>query len=96
MLLQRSSDQYTFCARVPKGLCAEMVTVYVKRGCRLAVVADAWHLEHDAHYKWEIAFTPEDVNLRAAHVVLDVSGNLTLTVPRRAYASESCALPMFL
>lgn len=47
MFMQRSSEQYTFCARVPKGLSTEMVTVYVKRGCRLAVVADAWHLEHD-------------------------------------------------
>lgn len=47
MFMQRSSEQYTFCARVPKGLSTEMVTVYVKRGCRLAVIADAWHLEHD-------------------------------------------------
>ncbi|KAH9914606.1 uncharacterized protein B0H18DRAFT_886452 [Fomitopsis serialis] len=96
MLMQRSSDQYTFCARVPKGISTEMVTVYVKRGCRLAIVADAWHLEHDAHFSWEIAFTPKDVNLGGVHVVLDASGNLTLTVPRRGYASESCALPMFL
>lgn len=47
MSMQRSSEQYTFCARVPEGLSTEMVTVYVKRGCRLAIVADAWHLEHD-------------------------------------------------
>ncbi|KZT67912.1 hypothetical protein DAEQUDRAFT_672243 [Daedalea quercina L-15889] len=97
MFMQRSSEQYTFCARVPKGLSTEMVTVYVKRGCRLAVVADAWHLEHDAHYNWEIAFMPDDVNLRRVHVVLDVSGNLTVTVPRRRIRpSESCALPIFL
>ncbi|EPT05459.1 hypothetical protein FOMPIDRAFT_1110889 [Fomitopsis schrenkii] len=96
MFMQRSSEQYTFCARVPKGLSTEMVTVYVKRGCRLAVVADAWHLEHDAHCKWEIGFTPGDVNLSAVHVLLDASGNLTLNVPRRGLVSEEHALPTFL
>ncbi|KAI0725595.1 hypothetical protein C8Q72DRAFT_851272 [Fomitopsis betulina] len=95
MSMQRSSEQYTFCARVPEGLSTEMVTVYVKRGCRLAIVADAWHLEHDAHHKWEIGFTPEDVNLGAVHVLLDVSGNLTLNVPRRGRVCAEQSVPIF-
>ena len=31
-------------------LAPEMITVSARRGARLAVVADAWHLEHDCEY----------------------------------------------
>lgn len=31
-------------------LASEMITVSARRGGRLAVVADAWHLEHDCEY----------------------------------------------
>lgn len=48
-----------------------------------------------AHHKWEIGFTPEDVNLGAVHVLLDVSGNLTLNVPRRGRVCAEQSVPIF-
>ncbi|KAH9970553.1 hypothetical protein BGW80DRAFT_1175997, partial [Lactifluus volemus] len=52
----------------------EMITVSARRGARLAVVADAWHLEQDCHYEWHIGFPQPDVNLGAVRARLERMG----------------------
>jgi hypothetical protein len=39
-------------------LAPEMITVSARRGARLAVVADAWHLEHDCEFWWHFFICP--------------------------------------
>jgi len=54
-------------------LASEMITVSARRGGRLAVVADAWHLEHDCEYP-----TPFSLffffcgNLRSLHSLIGI------------------------
>jgi hypothetical protein len=36
---------------------SEMITVSARRGGRLAIVADAWHLEHDCQYLSDVSFS---------------------------------------
>ncbi|KAI0306183.1 hypothetical protein B0F90DRAFT_1624016 [Multifurca ochricompacta] len=65
-------------------LAPEMITVSARRGGRLAVVADAWHLEHDCHYEWNVAFPPSGVDLRTVRARFGEDGLLVIDVPRRA------------
>ncbi|KAH9998917.1 hypothetical protein BJV77DRAFT_978028 [Russula vinacea] len=64
-------------------LASEMITVSARRGGRLAVVADAWHLEHDCHFEWHFAFPQPDVDLGAVQARLGKDGILVIDVPRR-------------
>ena len=51
-------------------LAPEMVTVSVRRGGRLVVVADAWHLEHDCEWRsagWGIPFPFSFLCFSAGH-----------------------------
>ncbi|KAI0247664.1 hypothetical protein BJV78DRAFT_1243865 [Lactifluus subvellereus] len=73
-------------------LSPEMITVSARRGARLAVVADAWHLEHDCHYEWHIAFSQPDVNLGAVRARFGEDGMLVIDVPRRPQASRTICL----
>lgn len=45
--LQSTSMQHQFSAQLCQGLSPEMVTVYAKRGSRVAVVVDAWNAEKE-------------------------------------------------
>ncbi|KAF8486290.1 hypothetical protein DFH94DRAFT_850349 [Russula ochroleuca] len=62
---------------------SEMITVSARRGGRLAVVADAWHLEHDCHFEWHFAFPGPDIDLEAVRARLGKDGILVIDVPRR-------------
>ncbi|KAH9053007.1 hypothetical protein EDB83DRAFT_2225861 [Lactarius deliciosus] len=64
-------------------LAPEMVTISARRGGRLAVVADAWHLEHDCHYEWHVALPPKEVDLGAVRARFGDDGTLVIDVPRR-------------
>ncbi|KAH9167862.1 hypothetical protein EDB89DRAFT_2074491 [Lactarius sanguifluus] len=64
-------------------LAPEMVTISARRGGRLAVVADAWHLEHDCHYEWHVALPPREVDLGAVRARFGDDGTLVIDVPRR-------------
>lgn len=63
-------------------LAPEMVTISARRGGRLAVVADAWHLEHDCHYEWHVALPPKEVDLGAVRARFGDDGTLVIDVPR--------------
>ncbi|KAI0311269.1 hypothetical protein OF83DRAFT_1033502, partial [Amylostereum chailletii] len=60
----------------------EMVTVSAKRGNRLDVVADAWHLERDCHFEWHVALPAHGVDMRAVRARFDDAGDLDICVPR--------------
>jgi len=60
-----------------------MVTVSANKGDRLRVVADAWHMEGESHYEWQISFPPADVDLRAVQAKFHPDGRLTIDVKRR-------------
>ncbi|KAH9030547.1 hypothetical protein EDB84DRAFT_1494011 [Lactarius hengduanensis] len=64
-------------------LAPEMVTISARRGGRVAVVADAWHLEHDCHYEWRVALPPKEVDLGAVRARFGDDGTLVIDVPRR-------------
>ncbi|KAI9463194.1 hypothetical protein BJY52DRAFT_1253594 [Lactarius psammicola] len=64
-------------------LAPEMITVSARRGGRLAVVADAWHLEHDCHYEWYFALPSKEVDLGAVKACFGEDGTLVIDVPRR-------------
>ncbi|KAI0267849.1 hypothetical protein BC834DRAFT_822171 [Gloeopeniophorella convolvens] len=65
-------------------LALEMITVSALRGGRLAVVADAWHLESDCHYEWHTGFPPHEVDFGAVRARVEAGGILTIEVPKRA------------
>jgi len=93
MQLRSTPMKYTFTAQLRQGLTSEMVTAYVKRGNRLAVVVDAWHLEHDSHFEWVIGFAPRDVDMSSIRVVLESEGRLTVTVTRKQGVQEDGVAP---
>lgn len=62
---------------------SEMITISARRGGRLVIVADAWHLEHDCHYEWHVAFPQLDIDLGAVRARLGKDGDLVIDVPRR-------------
>ncbi|EJF58617.1 hypothetical protein DICSQDRAFT_66618 [Dichomitus squalens LYAD-421 SS1] len=84
MLLYSTPLQHTLEVRLPAGLSSEMVTISVKKGARLAVVADLWHREHDSHYEWEVLFAQSDVDMASIRAVFDVNGQLVIHVRRRS------------
>ncbi|KAF9802975.1 hypothetical protein IEO21_09769 [Rhodonia placenta] len=86
--------QHRFSAQLRQGLSPEMVTVYAKRGSRVAVVVDAWNVEKESHYEWEIVFHPRDVDMASVRVVLEADGELLMTVRRRGYGVGSTACPV--
>ncbi|KAI9439744.1 hypothetical protein H4582DRAFT_1801756, partial [Lactarius indigo] len=61
-------------------LAPEMVTISARRGGRLAVVADAWHLEHDCHYEWHVALPPREADLGAVRARFGEDGTLVIDV----------------
>jgi len=92
--LETSPAQYTLSIALPRPggalLASEMITVSARRGGRLAVVADAWHLEHDCHYEWHVAFPRPDMDLRAVRARVGEDGILVIEVPRRQVMWITC------
>jgi len=68
---------------LPRSIQPEMVTISANKGDRLRVVADAWHMERESHYEWQISFPPLDVDIRAVHAKFHPDGCLTIDVRRR-------------
>ncbi|KAJ3548494.1 hypothetical protein NMY22_g1239 [Coprinellus aureogranulatus] len=73
---------YTLSVQLPTAIQPEMVTVCANKGDKLKVVADAWHMENESHYEWQITFPPRDVDMSAVHARFDDSKNLTIDVRR--------------
>ncbi|TFY66369.1 hypothetical protein EVG20_g4721 [Dentipellis fragilis] len=63
-----------------KPFCAEMVTIAAKKGDRLRIIADAWHLEQDCHFEWDFAFEPRTVDMSTLRAKVEADGKLVITV----------------
>ncbi|TRM64560.1 hypothetical protein BD626DRAFT_400932 [Schizophyllum amplum] len=74
---------YAFDVSLPSTILPEMVTISAKKGNKLRVIADAWHLEDNCHYEWEIAFAPYDVDMGSVKAKFEPGGRLLITVARR-------------
>ncbi|KAF4596093.1 hypothetical protein EYR38_007467 [Pleurotus pulmonarius] len=85
--IHSTPSKHTLCVQFPQRMGAEMrpemVTVCAKRGDRLGIVADAWHLERNCHYEWEVAFPPHDADMAHVHAKFLPGGCLTIDVWRR-------------
>ncbi|KAF9223805.1 hypothetical protein BS17DRAFT_705192 [Gyrodon lividus] len=93
MIVQSTPASHSLSVTLPRVIQPEMVTVSAKKGDRLDVVADAWHMERDCHYEWQIRFTPGDVDMSTVRARFGQDGNLTLEVQRRV-PGQSC-IPRF-
>ncbi|KAH7884271.1 hypothetical protein F5I97DRAFT_1812075 [Phlebopus sp. FC_14] len=82
MASQSTPTTHTFSVELPRVFQPEMVTVSAKKGDRLDVVADAWHMEHDCHYEWQIRFAPGDVDMSTVRARIGSDGKLTIDVQR--------------
>ncbi|KAL4064628.1 hypothetical protein J3A83DRAFT_643108 [Scleroderma citrinum] len=82
MITQSSCTMHTFSVTLPRTILPEMVTVSAKKGDRLDVVADAWHMERDCHYEWQIRFAPGDVDMGTVRAQLGSDGMLSIEVQR--------------
>lgn len=90
MTTQSSSNAYTFSVTLPSSIQSEMITVTAMKGDRLDVVADAWHMERDCHYEWQIQFAPGDVDMSTTRARLDKDGKFIINVERRL--QEPCTI----
>jgi len=83
MHITPSSSKYLLNVQLPTEMQREMITVSVKKGDIIAVVADVWHMEEDCHYEWQIQFAPHDINMNSIRVVFDDEAQLTIRIERR-------------
>ncbi|KIJ60379.1 hypothetical protein HYDPIDRAFT_98877 [Hydnomerulius pinastri MD-312] len=83
MVAQSTTAAHSFSVTLPRVIQSEMVTVSAKKGDRLDIVADAWHMEHDCHYEWQIRFALGDVDMSTVRVRFSPDGKLTIDVQRR-------------
>ncbi|KAF8150154.1 hypothetical protein B0H34DRAFT_666425 [Crassisporium funariophilum] len=84
MTLTSSQSTHTLSVKLPASIQPEMVTISANKGDRLKVVADAWHMEGESHYEWQISFPPYDIDITAVHAKFDPDGRLTIDVKRRS------------
>ncbi|KAF6755365.1 hypothetical protein DFP72DRAFT_339529 [Ephemerocybe angulata] len=73
---------YTLSVKLSSAIQPEMVTVCANKGDKLKVVADAWHMEDESHYEWQICFPPRDIDMGSVHARFD-DGEKTLTIDVR-------------
>lgn len=83
MVTQSTLSTHTLSVMLPRAIQSEMVTVSVKKGDRLNIVADAWHMENDCHYEWLVHFAPGDADMPSVRARFAPDGKLTITVQRR-------------
>ncbi|KAG8213337.1 hypothetical protein J3R82DRAFT_11819 [Butyriboletus roseoflavus] len=89
MVVQSTTSSHMLSVILPRVIQPEMVTVAAKKGDRLDVVADAWHMERDCHYEWQIRFTAGDVDMSTVRARFGQDGNLTIEVQRQT-PGQSC------
>ncbi|THH19910.1 hypothetical protein EW146_g1341 [Bondarzewia mesenterica] len=64
----------------------EMITISVLKGDRVRIVADAWELERDCRFEWNLAFSPRTVNMASMRAQIDaINGVLVLDMRRIGY-----------
>ena len=81
MRVYSSTERHTLAVALPAaralGLSPEMVTVSAKRGSRLAVVADLWHLESDCECFFRFIYSSFScIPSRLLNFVLEVYNTL--------------------
>ncbi|KAJ7178057.1 hypothetical protein C8R46DRAFT_943005 [Mycena filopes] len=81
--ISSSAAKYTLDISLPAAIKPEMVTITTAKGDILKIVADAWHLESDCHFEWEIVFPPQDVDIASISAKFDARGRLTVNAGRR-------------
>ncbi|KAJ7625101.1 hypothetical protein DFH06DRAFT_979549 [Mycena polygramma] len=86
MHVNSSATEYTVDISLPIAIKSEMVTISKARGDRVKIVADAWHLEVDCHFEWEIVFPPQDVDLASIRAKFE-HGRLVVSAGRRSCKS---------
>ncbi|KAJ7507178.1 Hsp70 protein-domain-containing protein [Mycena galericulata] len=69
-----SATNYTLDISLPTAIKPEMVTITTAKGDKLRIVADAWNLEADCHFEWEIVFPPHDVDILTIRARFDAKG----------------------
>ncbi|KAG5719860.1 hypothetical protein E4T56_gene16140 [Termitomyces sp. T112] len=74
--------KHTFRVQLPNTIESEMITISANKGDKLKVVADAWNMQSDCHYEWQICFAPCDVDLSAVQARFEPGGQLTIDVRR--------------
>ncbi|KAG9314945.1 hypothetical protein JVU11DRAFT_4054 [Chiua virens] len=84
MDVESTTTSHILSVTLPRVIQPEMVTVAAKKGDRLDVVADAWHMERDCHYEWQIRFAAGDVDMSTVRARFGEDGNFTIEVQRRA------------
>ncbi|KAN0092925.1 hypothetical protein V8E55_003709 [Tylopilus felleus] len=95
VVVQSTTTSHILSVNLPRVIQPEMVTVAAKKGDRLDVVADAWHMEHDSttplpgHYEWQIRFAAGDVDMSTVRARFGQDGKLTIEVQRRV-PGQSC------
>ncbi|ETW83826.1 hypothetical protein HETIRDRAFT_449455 [Heterobasidion irregulare TC 32-1] len=67
----------------------EMITISLKRGDRMDIVADAWHLEEDCHYEWHISL-PRAIDISSLRARFNDDGTLlTIDVRNTRYSNRA-------
>ncbi|KAJ7764555.1 biotin-protein ligase [Mycena maculata] len=98
MRINASVAQYTLDISLPFAIKPEMVTITTAKGDKLKIVADAWNLEVDCHFEWEIEFSPNDIDFSTIRAKFDAQARLTITAGRRISiiskfrATDECCL----
>ncbi|TFK36734.1 hypothetical protein BDQ12DRAFT_239064 [Crucibulum laeve] len=82
MSISSNPNKHTLSVQLPTSIQPEMVTISANKGDKIKVVADAWHMEDDCHYEWQISFAPHDIDMSAVHAKFDPDGRLTIDVRR--------------
>ncbi|KAJ3516564.1 hypothetical protein NLJ89_g1030 [Agrocybe chaxingu] len=83
MKIQSEPHVHVLSVFLPRSISPEMVTISANKGDRLRVVADAWHMEDECHFEWQISFPPYDVDIAKVQAKFDPDGRLTIAVTRR-------------
>ncbi|KAF8440463.1 hypothetical protein L210DRAFT_3539736 [Boletus edulis BED1] len=89
MIVQSTTSSHLLSVNLPCVIQPEMVTVAAKKGDKLDVVADAWHMERDCHYEWQIRFAAGDVDMSTVRARFGQDAKLTIEVQRRV-PGQSC------
>ncbi|KAG2364567.1 hypothetical protein BDR07DRAFT_1279454 [Suillus spraguei] len=89
MVIQSTLSTHSLSVVLPRAIQSEMVTVSVKKGDKLNIVADAWHMENDCHYEWQVYFAPGDADMPSVRARFAPDGKLTITVQRRVPGQTS-------
>ncbi|KAJ6588315.1 hypothetical protein B0H19DRAFT_922985 [Mycena capillaripes] len=80
--ISSSDTEYTLDISLPIAIQPEMVIITTAKGDKLKIVADAWHLEADCHFEWEIVFPPRDVDITSIRAKFEEQGRLTVRAGR--------------